>query len=151
MNWISAAAGAVIMALIAYGLHSLDVNHINAKHKTELAAQAVNLNSQCAAAKAITTKVSNDLQNNLLALDNDSDALNSLFPRADCISTAGMVAGTIAGHDATPAGKKLAERIGRTFEPSRVTAIVRKGEKYRVQLKACQMWAKEVWNASQQK
>lgn len=149
MNWISAIIGVVITAFVGFGLHTIDVNHINKKHATELTAQAVNLNSQCAAAKAITEKVSNELQSNLVTLNNDSDTLVRLLTSAQCGIPSGLDAGAVTGYDATPAGKELIARIGRAFEPNRVTVIVKKGEKYRVQLKACQTWAAETWQASQ--
>lgn len=147
MNLITMGIGAALMAVVAFGLHSCDVARIEAKHKTELAAQADKINGQCTLAKAITTGVSNDLQTNLHVLDADGAALDRLLPCASQPS-ASMVASAASGYDAAAAAQKPDERIVRTFEPRRVTAIVKKGEKYRVQLLACQAYVDGVQKAA---
>lgn len=146
-NWLIFGAGVAITALVGYGLHSFDVNRLNAKHATELAAQATLINGQCTVAKAITTGVSNGLQINLGVLDADSAAIDRLLP-CTAERSASVVASPAAGYDAAAAATKPDERIVRTFEPRRVTAIVKKGEKYRVQLLACQSYVDNVQKAA---
>lgn len=146
--WAGVALAAVVTGLAAYGLHSFDVNRINAKHKTELQAQAAKISGECFTAKATTTKVSYDLQSDLLNLDVDRAALDGLFNYACTTTAASVVASTATRHDAAATGQKPDERVVRTFEPRRVIAITQKGEKYRVQLKACQAYVTAVQDAS---
>ena len=69
MNYLTIGATAILTALIAYGLHSFDVNRINAKHLKEMTRQNDALVAQCDHDKNITKRVSHDLQKNLSTLD----------------------------------------------------------------------------------
>lgn len=142
MNWLSFGAGALFIAAIAFSLHTLDVNRIEKNHKNEMQSQQTLLEGNCQLAKNITSGVSNGLQINLSDLDTDFDNLNQ---RLQCYGTqadaAGLVPFAAAGHDGSTTGKEFTQRVGRTFNPVRVIAITKKGERYRVQLKACQAWA----------
>lgn len=133
MSYIYAIITLVIVSLSAYGLHSISINRLEAAHRVELAAKA----AQCDADKAITTEVSNAYQKNLAALDaRRAHALDSLREcalitvqggsalRYDAGTSRKIVAGRGAGEPSIPAWKYV--------------NIASKGEKYRIQLKACQ-------------
>lgn len=148
MNWLSMGIGAGLMALVAYGAHSISVNVLEARHRTALEAQANLINGQCTLAKAITVKVSDGLQTNLSILDADGAALDSLLPCTGKPASS-LAASPATGHDGQTAGQVIDERIVRTFEPRRIVNITKKGERYRVQLLACQAYVDEVQKAAE--
>ena len=149
--WITFGVGAFFAATLALALHTIDVNHIEAKHKRELVAQAAAISGDCAKAKATTEKVSHGLQNDLSTLDNDYNALSDrLQPYPSCIGATALATGSPSGHDGAAATGKSDEGISAAFAPRRVIKIVKKGERYRVQLIACQSWAREVKKAAVQ-
>ncbi len=147
--WFSAGFGAIVMAMIAFSLHSLDVKWIEARHESAMTAQAAKLSGQCATAKETTEKVSNDLQKNLTILDSDFDNIAGRLRACVQSTPTGLVSATTGGHDGAAAAQKLSEGISRAFAPGRVTAIVKKGEQSRVRLLACQAWAREVQQAAE--
>lgn len=68
LNWLSAAAGAVVTALVAFGLHSVDVHFIEKSWQKKLDDQHTADVAACDKDKAIT-KGTND------ALQKDRDAI----------------------------------------------------------------------------
>ncbi len=139
------------MALAAYGLHSFSINRLEAKHKTEMAAQQLALTKKCEADKAITTRVSHDLQIQLASLDSRLDASHRML-NGKCT---GVLTFTAPRYDAPPATKEpLGRNVGGT-EPKRAAtyasaghliSIAGKGERYRLQLLACQKFVSAVAN-----
>lgn len=133
MKFLYAIITAVIVILSGYGLHTISINRLEAKHRAELTAKA----AQCDADKAITTEVSNVYQKNLADLDaRRAHALDSLRECAP-ITVQG---GSALRYDAGTAGKIVAGRgAGEPSIPAwKYVNIASKGEKYRIQLKACQ-------------
>lgn len=140
MNWLSAAAGAILTALVGYGLHSLDVDRINAKHEKAMTAQAESLNKQCADQQAITERVSNDYQNKVADLGKRLDAARRLYSGNACLTVTGHAA---SGYDdAAAANKPAGQGAGRnsTIDINKYIDFAAEGEKYRLQLLACQSY-----------
>lgn len=84
MNWIMVALGAIPTAILAFLLHTLDVDHLKHKQETELVAQQAADKQVCDSDKAIT-KESND------ALQKDHDAIAARLTQllqspATCVS-----------------------------------------------------------------
>lgn len=139
-NWLVGAGVAVVVGLSAYGLHSFSVNRLEAKHAKAIEKQATALNSQCATAKAITSKVSYDFQNDSLVLGSEFARLDSLY---GCpLSLPVQPAGAALGRNDAPARQEPVDRAGGNLERRRILAVVAKGERYRIQLKACQAFVK---------
>lgn len=141
MSYLYAIITAVIVSLSAYGLHSLSVNHLRAEQVKAIAA----LTASCQAQQAITEKVSNDYQKNLSALNLKLADAQRVYG-GSCIAIKGNSA---SRHDATPGDRKpvgqSVERVaaeGGTIEAGSFFTLIGEGEKYRLQLLACQSFVK---------
>ncbi len=122
---------------MGYGLHSFQINRLEAKHKTEIEAQRLVLTKSCEADKAITEKVDNGYQKNISSLhDRVADARRLL---SSCqLSIKGNAA---SGYDGDAKRKEpLGSGLGRDRQISseKFIDLIAEGEKYRVQLLACQ-------------
>lgn len=151
MNNILLYAVAIVTALIVstagYGLHRLSVDGIEEKHRNELLKQAGVLHASCALAQSVTYGVSNEYQKDLTALSGQLDALgvDGLHNHGACVAVTGLAA---SGYDAAPTGKKSAAGNERgaapgTADSADLISIAAKGEKYRLQLKACQSYVRQ--------
>lgn len=137
IKWLFAGGGALATALIAYGLHSFDVNRIEANHAKALKAQAVALNDQCEKQKAITEKVSNDYQNKISDLNRRIADARRLHGHNACIA---IKSNTSGRHDATASGGVASGQGagGYSIDINQYIDFASEGEKYRIQLLACQ-------------
>lgn len=130
------AAGAVLMALVSFGLHSCDVSRLETKHQKDLVAQNNALVSQCDKDKAVTKEVSHALQNDLSVLSGQLDNARRLYHNA-CLS---VTANSATGYDGAATSRKPAGAgAGRSeIDINKYIDFLGEGERYRVQLKACQ-------------
>lgn len=141
MNYLYAIITAVIVSLSAYGLHTLSVKHLEAEQLRAISA----LTAQCNAQKAITEKVSNDYQKNLSVLNAKLADAERVYG-GSCITILPNGSGR---YDAAPGQKKPAgQSVGRiaaeggTIEAGRFFTLIGEGEKYRLQLLACQSFVR---------
>lgn len=75
MNWFPVILGAAVSFLICLGLHSLDIDRIEAKQKEALASQIQYDLRQCDADKQITKGVADDIEKQRNALSDQLTAL----------------------------------------------------------------------------
>lgn len=139
MFWAGVAAGAIVVGLSGYGLHGLVVDRINAKHAAALTLQADSFNKQCDAQKAVTEKVSNEYQNKVADLGKRLDALRRLYGNNASLA---ITRNAAAGHDGgtgkdQPAGQG---NVAGTINITDFIDVAAEGEKYRLQLLACQSY-----------
>lgn len=137
MNWVSAALGAVMMAAVAFSLHTVDMYFVDKSHAKELSDTKIQLAAQCESQKAITEKVDNEYTQKISTLNGRLADARRLYGNA-CLAVAGNAA---SGNDgATGTGK----RSGQSIEGYRIIPVqtyidyAAEGEKYRIQLLACQ-------------
>lgn len=129
---------AAFVSLSAYGLHSIDVNHINAKHATELAAQKTALTNSCEQSKAITERISHDYQNKIADLSARVADLKRVRSKPACVS----VQGASIGGSANGASKNLpagSRPVGAALiDYDQYIDLLAEGEKYRLQVQGWQ-------------
>lgn len=74
-RWIFAVLGAIAAFLVAFLLHTLAVNAMEAAHEKELNTLSDTMKKSCNDAKAITERRSNELQGNYDRISADRDRL----------------------------------------------------------------------------
>lgn len=131
---------AILTAALALGAHRIDMMFVNADHAQALAEQSDTLIKQCNADKAITTEVSHDYQTQIADLNARLSQLDSM-----CGTTRVTV----------PAAKPATGRYGPAgnCQPagthgvanSALYSLAGEGEKYRLQLIACQSFVTKTW------
>lgn len=134
-------AGAVGAFVLAWMLHSLDVNRIESNQRDALAAQETKLAAACEASKAITTEVSNAYQDQIADLNAKLLSVKRLRP-SRCIALSAPV--PAGGRDATPTGAEPARTDG--INSDALYDFAGEAEKYRLQLIACQKFIVKVWD-----
>lgn len=149
--WIVMGVTAATVSAIALGLHKWDVARIEARHKNELAAQALDLSNQCALAKAITKGLENDLQGNLGDLDRRyDDALRLLFnPGENSLGGDPLAARRDDATAARPELPRLGSRSGGTCDRYEVVALGKAAEREKQKLLTCQKYADACYRATQ--
>lgn len=136
-NWKSLAAAGAAFAL-SLMLHKLDVHRIEANHASEIVKVKQAMSAECTKAQAITEKVSHDYQNKIAALNSRLAAAHRLHDSA-CVAVTGIPS---SGYDDAaklrkPSGQ-AAEGAGATLSARYLIDLTGEGEKYRLQLLACQ-------------
>ena len=142
-NWKVILAVVATVAL-AYLLHTVDVDRIEAKQRAALVDQATKLQGQCDADKAITMGVSNDYQKKLDVLNDQLAALRVREPNR-CITVSTSVA-TAGRHGAAGAGQHAGQN-GVTAQT--LYDFAGEAERYRLQLISCQQFITETWQEQQ--
>lgn len=136
-NWLPLSGASLLTLAVCYGLHTISVGWIEAKHSKELTEQKTVLTAQCEAAKAITEEVSNDYQKELAARDASlADARRLLSQRC----TAAVVGLPASGHHGSSGSDKPSgsNDSGLRIDANEALDIAAEGEKYRLQLIGCQ-------------
>lgn len=132
-NYWQIGITAVLTAVVAYGLHSLDVGYLNASNQAKLGAQQKALVQSCNVIQQQIGGLSHEYQINLNNLDGERDALrlrgNNTSPMPSVIPT--------PGRNATPAGQGYAAGNAGDHRQE-LYDFAAKAEKYRLQLKSCQ-------------
>lgn len=135
----------VLTAVIAFSLHSWDVDRINAKHKLALkdAVEAATkaANDECAKDKQITTEVSNEYQNKIANLTVQLNRIKRLYNSSKCVP----ITRPTERRDAAPSEGKPAGQSG--VSSGWIVDIAGEGEQYRLQLLACQDFITKTWAA----
>lgn len=151
--WIGVAVASFLVGSLSLGAHSLRVNYLEKQFEKKLEKQKTALVEKCNLDKAITAKVSHDLQKNLDTLDRQLAAARRLHGHK-CSAVAPF---TPAGRNAASAGKEPPGRDDGGTAPEgtiifantgSLIGIAGKGEKYRLQLKSCQAFVKAVQKAA---
>ena len=143
LNWLSALAGAIPVAIIAWLLHSVDVNHINAKHEAALIAQRVEDQKQCDMDKNLTKEANDALQK-----DRDTIAarLNSLLMQhpAGCV----MPVPHSSQLPSSGKGKHAGQNGGRAgVSTDWLREFAAECEGYRTEVEACTKFVTDTYNA----
>lgn len=137
MNYVVGICCAVLTALVAFGVHKLDVVRLEDKQIKALAAQQKQLVAACDKAQKITEEVSHDYQEQLYALGRQLDHLKRVRTTSQCVPTTGGP----AGRDGTPTGGKLSGTHG--VRTDWLYDYAAKAEQVRLQLIACQNFIKK--------
>lgn len=144
MNWLIIGITAAVVSFIGYGLHSWDIDRLEAKHVKELNAQIEFDKQQCKAGKQITERTSSDFQKDIIS-DADKLAYYDSLPviPAPVIvqpssKTTGCVPATSRGEYDRPGSKTAWLNYAAT------------AEHYRSQLKACQLFVDDVYKLNNQ-
>ena len=143
-NW-KTILGMIGTAALAYLLHALDVDRLEAKERSDLAAQQTQLVQQCNDAKKITEGVSHDYQTKLNDLSSQLDTLKRVQPSRCVVVSTPRPAGKC---NATAGAAKPAQQDGVTSDA--LYALAGEGERYRLQVEACQQFISETWKANNQ-
>ncbi len=96
------ALGAIPALLIAWLLHTVDVDRIEAKQAAALASQKTALETSCAEDKAITEKANADLQKDRDAIAAERDRLEQLHPSTCIVVPTPEQAHKVAGKAGCP-------------------------------------------------
>lgn len=137
-NWKTVLGGIGIVS-IAWMLHSLDVNRIEANHREELSAQAKAQFEQCRAEKAITEEVSNDYQKKLASLTASYNSLRKLY-NGRCVAVSNTE--STVGHNAASAGSQLSGSHG--IYAGYLIDFAYDAEQVRLRLIGCQDFVRRV-------
>lgn len=130
-NWLQAAIVAIVTALGAFGLHSLDVQWLKSNQESALDEQKTAIVSQCTKAQETAEGVSHDYQNQLTNLNRQLDSLRT---RTTCVP----IAPTSPGYSSA-AGQPKPVNEGAIYD------LAGEGEKYRIQLIGCQDFINKTW------
>jgi len=136
-NWLPLSGASLLTLAVCYGLHTISVGMIEAKHEKALTEQKTVLTAQCEAAKAITEEVSYDYQKELAVRDTSlADARRLLNNKC----TASVVGIASTGHHGSSGSDKPSgsNDSGIRADANELIDIAAEGEKYRLQLIGCQ-------------
>lgn len=135
-NWKSLAASAATF-LICLTLHRLDVHFINLQHEKDIAEVKQAMTKECAKAQAITEKVSHDYQKSIASLSSRLAAAHRMHD-SECVAVEGYTTGR--HDDAAKLGKpsRSPSEQARKLSAGYLIDLTGEGEKYRLQLLACQ-------------
>lgn len=141
-NWLPLGLSATLTAVIAFGLHTLAVDWIEASYERKLTEQKTVLTQQCEAAKATTEEVSRELQTQLSVRDASlADARRLLNKQC----AAPVVVHTAARHDGSTAAGELRVSDGSRLEAdgNELLDIAGDAEAVRLRLIACQSFVEK--------
>lgn len=138
-NW-KTILGVVATAALAYLLHTVDVDRLEAQQRQAVADQVNADTKSCNADKAITQGVSHDYETKITGLTAQLNDLQRVRPNV-CVTIAPHAAG---GHDATTGTSKPANTHG-GVDSDALYALAAEGERYRLQLSACQDFITQTW------
>lgn len=141
INWIQAGIGAVAGVGLCWLVHLVIIAGVERQHAQALLEQEDTLKKQCAADKAITKEVADDLQSKNDALSRRLSALKRVQPSACIVPTPGAAIGSNEA-----AGGAIATRAhGITTES--LYDFAGEAESYRLRLIACQSFIEKTWQA----
>ena len=143
-NWKSVLSVAAT-AILAYGLHALDVYRLEDKARADLSEQATVLENACKADKAITEGVSHDYEGKISALNDQLAALSRVRPSSCVVVQPSRAA---RRHDAAASTAKPSVADGVTSDA--LFGFARDAEAFRLQLMACQAFISETWKVKGQ-
>lgn len=142
-NWkwiLSATVSTIATAGLAYLLHTVDVDRLEAEQRQAIIDQKTADTKSCNDDKAITEGVSHAYQDKLSALTDQLNTLQRVRPNV-CIHIAAKPA---AGHNAASGTTKPADTHG-TVDSASLYDFAGESEKYRLQLLGCQQFINETW------
>lgn len=148
-NALPISAGALLTGFVAFGLHTLAVNRLEASYERKLQDQKTVLTEQCEGSKAITEEVSSEYQKKLA--DRDSALANARrLLRSKCATP--VVVSPPTGHhgsacEGEPSGQDAG---GLRADANDLIDIAAEGEQYRLQLIGCQSFIEKSRSARPQ-
>lgn len=142
---LGAIPSALAIGTLAWLLHMVDVNRIEARQRDALQEQATALQEQCNADKKLTEGVENDYQKQVNALNGTIDALRLRKP-ARCVPV--RVAVPAKRPDATTPEPKLP--IGDGIGSEYLIDYAARAEECRLKLMGLQGFVNQVWKANGQ-
>jgi hypothetical protein len=138
-NWRLVLTGASV-AVLAYGLHTLDVYRIEDRHRVAMEAQAQAMAQKCKDDKTITQGVSNAYQKKLADLNRRYRDLGRV-QQHECVALS--ASGPSGGRDAaSPSGGHV---YAHAVDPSQLFEYADDAERIRLQLIACQSFVSGTW------
>ena len=144
-NWKSIIA-VLATAVLACGLHALDVYRLQDQQRAALSEQATVLMNSCKADKAITEGVSHDYEGKISALNDQLTALGRVRPSSCVVVQPSRAA---RRHDAAAStAKPSGQDAGVTSDA--LFGFARDAEAFRLQLMACQAFITETWKVKGQ-
>ena len=137
----SALITLLLTSATAYKIHSWRVDSLRLSWEKEtdkkLSSQKSALTDLCENQKSITEKVSNDYQKNISDLSRRLDAAHRLHDNS-CISVHGIAPRRHDGHSARREPSGSGASGDRRLSAARFIDLIGEGERYRLQLQACQ-------------
>lgn len=130
--------GALLMAILAFGLHSCDVKRIDDMNKDALAKQVMQDQTQCDEQKKLTQEVSNDYEKKIAAL-NSRHAADISKLRVN--NTCAIVAVPTSGYNASSGANGLSRNVG--IQAWDIIDSAAACDKNTEQLMACQAFIKK--------
>ena len=144
-NWKSIIA-VLATAVLAYGLHALDVYRLKDQQRAALYEQSTVLMNSCKADKAITEGVSHDYEAKISSLNDQLAALGRVRPSSSVVVQPSLAA---RRHDAAAStAKPSGQDAGITSDA--LFGFARDAEAFRLQLMACQAFITETWKVKGQ-
>lgn len=143
MKWVPIVITAVATFALAFLLHTVDVNRIEAKQIVALAAQSKTDKADCDKDKQTTMELDRGLQGNLIATSTD---FNNLLLRSYATPLCVPIADAAASYVNAAPKRKLANGNGESVGLTRTFLLTyaAKVERYRQQLLTCQAYTKAV-------
>ena len=141
-NALPISAGALLVGLIGFSLHTLAMNHQKASYELKLSEQKVTLTKQCEASKAITEEVSSEYQKKLSERDASLARARRLL-NAKCAAPV-VVSSPTGHHDPAVQGKPAGQDASSLrADANDLIDIAAEGERYRLQLIGCQTFVEK--------
>lgn len=138
-NWkVVAASGAT--AVLGWLLHTVDVDRIEAQQRLQIEEQVKVDTNSCNADKAITEGISHDYELEINNLSKQLGDLQRVRPNV-CVTIASKPP---AGRDAATSQPKPVGQDGGVNSDA-LYSLAAEGERYRLQLGACQKFITETW------
>jgi hypothetical protein len=138
-GWQTIAMAAVAAALF-FGAHELDIYRLEQKEAADITAQQTADTKSCNADKAITEGVSHAYEDKITALNSQLNDLQRVRPNV-CVTIAAVP--TRGSHGSAQQSKPAGSDAG--VNSDALYALAGEGEKYRLQLIACQQFVTETW------
>lgn len=142
-NW-KTLVGMFGTAALAYLLHTVDVDRIEAQQRAAITAQQDADKTKCDNAKKITEGVSHDYQVKLSSLSAQLASIKRLRP-ARCIAV--PITSPATGRDAAPSGAELPRQDGITSDA--LYDFANAAERVRLQLVGCQSFVTQTQQENQ--
>jgi len=141
-NALPISAGALLVGLTGFAMHTLAMNHQKASYERKLTEQKTVLTEQCEASKAVTEEVSSEYQKKLAERDSSLARARRLL-NTRCEAT--VVVHTPTGYNGSYGEGKSAGQDDRSLraDANDIIDLAAEGERYRLQLIGCQSFVEK--------
>lgn len=144
----SGISGIALAAMVSYAISTVKIKAIEARHENDMRTQYAAMKKSCDDEKAITKKVSHEYQKKVSDLNARLSDARKLYSRS-CVAL--VAPDSPGGYDAATSSREFAGQAVteiRKLPADFVIDLVGEGEKYRLQLLACQDFVRQVESLS---